>query len=89
VGLGSEVLLEQLRLNFSFRNKFTILLPCGRLVDDNTLKKSAFLKVLLAKLITVVMKTKIRIFNDNEIKGNEELMLLLIKMMDGLCLTPI
>jgi len=31
--LGSEVLLEQVQLNFNFRNKFTILLPCGRLVD--------------------------------------------------------
>ena len=32
---GSEVLLEQVQLNFSFRNKFIILLPCGRLVDNN------------------------------------------------------
>jgi len=30
---GSEVLLEQVQLNFSFRNKFIILFPRGRLVD--------------------------------------------------------
>jgi hypothetical protein len=34
------------------------------------------LKVLLAALSMVVVKTKLRIFNNNEIKGNEELMLL-------------
>jgi hypothetical protein len=36
--VGSEVLLEQVQLNFSFRKKFTIL-PCGRLVDNNTFPK--------------------------------------------------
>jgi len=61
--VGSEVLLEQVQLNFSFRNKFTILLPCGRPVDNNIFsKKCAFLKVLLAALIMVVRKTKMRIF---------------------------
>jgi hypothetical protein len=35
-GVGNEVLLEQVQLNFSFRNKFIILLPCGHLVDNNT-----------------------------------------------------
>ena len=58
--VGSEVLLEQVQLNFNSRNKFTIL-PCGRLVDNNTFKKCAFLKVLLATLITVFMKTKMRV----------------------------
>ena len=29
---GVKHFLEQVQLNFSFRNKFTIL-PCGRLVD--------------------------------------------------------
>ena len=33
---GIEVLLEQLKLNFSFRNKFIVLLPCGLLVNNNT-----------------------------------------------------
>jgi hypothetical protein len=32
-GLGREVLLEQVQLNFSFRYKF-INLPCGLLVDN-------------------------------------------------------
>jgi hypothetical protein len=32
-GVG-EVLLEQVQLNYSFRNKIIILLPCGLLVDN-------------------------------------------------------
>jgi hypothetical protein len=36
--MESEVLLEQVLLNFSFQNKF-INLPCGRLVDNNTFSK--------------------------------------------------
>jgi len=47
--------LEQVQLNFSFRNKFIILHPCGLLVDNNTFSKCAFLKVLLATLIMVFM----------------------------------
>ena len=35
-GVGIEVVLEQVQLNFSFGNKFIILLPCGLLVDNNT-----------------------------------------------------
>ena len=38
-GGGSEVLLEQVQLNFSFRNKFIILIPCGLLVDNDTFSK--------------------------------------------------
>jgi len=41
--VGSEVLLEEVQLNFSFRNKFTIL-PCGRLVDNNTFSKMCVFK---------------------------------------------
>ena len=37
-GVGSEVLLEQVQLNFNFRNKFTIILPCGLLEDNNIFK---------------------------------------------------
>ena len=37
--VGSEVLLKQVQLNFSFRNKFIILLPCGLLADKNTFSK--------------------------------------------------
>jgi hypothetical protein len=43
VGLGSEVLLEQVQLNFSFQNKF-IILPCGLLVDNNTFSKMCVFK---------------------------------------------
>jgi len=34
--LRSAVPSEQLQLNFSFRNKFIILLPCGLLVENKT-----------------------------------------------------
>jgi len=54
-GGGSEVLLEQVQINFSYRNKFTILFPCGLLVDNNTLSKMCGLKVLLVTLIMMVM----------------------------------
>ena len=42
-GIGSEVLLEQVQLNFSFQNKF-IILPCGCLVDNNTFSKMCVFK---------------------------------------------
>jgi len=45
-GRGSEVLLEQMQLNFSFRNKFIIFLPFGLLVDNNTFSKVCVLKSL-------------------------------------------
>jgi len=44
-GMGSEVLLEQVQLNFSFQNKF-IILPCGRLVDNNIFSKMCVFKSL-------------------------------------------
>jgi hypothetical protein len=44
VGCGVEVLLEQVQLNFSFRNKFIILLSCGHLVDNNTFSKMCVFK---------------------------------------------
>ena len=44
-GMGSEVLLEQVQLNFSFQNKF-IILSCGRLVDNNTFSKMYVFKSL-------------------------------------------
>jgi hypothetical protein len=43
--MGSEVLLEQVQLNFSFQNKI-IILPCGRLVDNNTFSKMCVFKSL-------------------------------------------
>jgi hypothetical protein len=44
-GMGSEVLLEQVQLNFSFWNKFVIF-PCGLLVDNNTFPKMCIFKSL-------------------------------------------
>jgi len=44
-GVGSEVLLEQVQLNFSFQNKF-IIVPYGRLVDNNTFSKMCVFKSL-------------------------------------------
>jgi hypothetical protein len=41
--MGSEVLLEQVELNFIFQNKF-IILPYGRLVDNNTFSKMCVFK---------------------------------------------
>jgi hypothetical protein len=43
--MGSEILLKQVQLNFSFQNKF-IILPCGRLVDNNTFSKMCIFKSL-------------------------------------------
>jgi hypothetical protein len=54
-GVGSEILLEQVQLNFSFQNNFTILLVYGPLEGNNTFSKCAFLKVLLSTLTMVVM----------------------------------
>jgi hypothetical protein len=42
--MGSEELLEQVRLNFSFRNKFIILHPYCLLVENNTFSKMCFFK---------------------------------------------
>jgi len=65
---GIEVLLEQLKLNFSFRNKFIVLLPCGLLVNNNT-----FLKMCVFKSLTCYSdygdyggyETEMRISNNN------------------------
>jgi hypothetical protein len=44
-GMGSEEVLEQVQLNFSFQNKF-IILPCGLLVENNTFSEMCFFKIL-------------------------------------------
>jgi len=44
-GMGSEEALEQVQLNFSFRNKFVIL-PCSLLVENNTFSKMCVFKTL-------------------------------------------
>jgi hypothetical protein len=86
----SEVLLEQVQLNFSFRNKFTILLLCGRLVDNNTFSKMCIFKSLNGCTVYGGYKKKLGIFLII-IKSNvmKSLCCCMIKMMDGLCLTPI
>ena len=61
-GRESEVLLEQVQLNFSFRNMFIIVLPCGFLVDNNTFLKMCVLQVFLVTLMIVVMKTEMHVF---------------------------
>jgi len=87
--VGSEVLLEQMQLNFSFRNKFIILLPSGCLVD-NTFSKMCVFKSLTGYTdyggyenqnahFLIIMKSKVM----------KSLCCCMIKMMDGLCLTPI
>jgi hypothetical protein len=86
----SEVLLEQVQLNFSFRNKFTILFPCGRLVDNNTFSTICVFKSLTGYTdyggyenqnahFLIIIKSKVM----------KSLCCCMIKMMDGLCLTPI
>jgi len=44
--MGSEELLEQVQINFRFRNKFITLLPCGHPVDNNTFSKICVFKSL-------------------------------------------
>ena len=43
---GVKLLLEQVQLSFSFRKKFTILLPFGLLEDNNTFSKMCVFKSL-------------------------------------------
>jgi hypothetical protein len=47
------MLLEQVQLNFRFRNKFIIFLRCCLLVNNNTFLKMCFFKVLLATFLSV------------------------------------
>ena len=44
--VGSEVLLEEVQLNFNFRNKFTTILPCDLLEENNTFSKLCVFKSL-------------------------------------------
>ena len=77
-GVGSEVLLEQVQLNFSFRNKFIILLSCRLLVDKNTFSKMCVFKSLTGYTEYGGYENHRTFFNNNEIKGNEELMLVIL-----------
>ena len=88
--VGSEVMLEQVQLNFSFQNKFTILLPCGHLVDNNTFSKMCVFKRLTGYTdyggyenrnvhFLIIMKSKVM----------KSLCCCMVKMMEGLCLSPV
>ena len=43
-------MLEQVQLNFSFRNKFIILLPYDLLVENNTFSKMCIFKSLVSRI---------------------------------------
>jgi hypothetical protein len=77
-GVGSEVLLEQMKLNVSCRNKFIIVLLCGLVVDNNTFLKMCVLKVT-GYTDGVGYETKGVCFSTNKIKGNEELIRVILK----------
>ena len=89
-GMGSEVLLEQVQLNFNFRNKFTTRLPCGRLVDNNTFSKMCAFKSLPGYTDYGGYENRnvpfLIIIKSNVMKS---LCCCMIKMMDGRCLSPV
>ena len=76
--MGSEVLLEQVQLNFSLRNKFIIFLQCGLLVDNNTFSKMSVFKSLTGYTDSGGYENRCAFFNNNKIKDNEELMLFIL-----------
>ena len=77
-GVGSEVLLEQVQLSFSFQNKF-IIFPCGLLVGNNTFSKMCVFKSLTGYTDDGGYESwKALCFNNNKIKGNAELMLVMV-----------
>ena len=61
--MGSEVLLEQMQLNFSFLRKFIILLLRGLLVDNNTFTKMYFSKSLTGYPGEGGYETEMRMFS--------------------------
>jgi hypothetical protein len=86
--MGSEELLEETQLNFSFRKKFITLLPCGHPVDNNTFSKIYVFKSLTAYIdyggyenrnahFKIIIKSNVK----------KSLCCCMIKMMDRLCLT--
>jgi len=82
------------QLNFSFRNKFIILLPCGLLINNNT-----YSKMWVFKSLTVYEdcgsyeNRNAHSLIINKIKGNEQLMLVILNCSllhdqnDGLTVT--
>ena len=77
--MGSEVLLEHVQLNFSFRNKLIILLSCALLVDNNTFSKMCVFKSLTGYTGDGGYENRNAHFlNNNKMQGNEELMLVIL-----------
>jgi len=76
--VGSEVLLELVQLNFSFRNKFIILLLYGLLVDNDTFLKTCFFKSLTGCTDYGGYENRNEHFYNNKIRVNEELMLVIL-----------
>jgi hypothetical protein len=68
-GGRSELLLEQVQLDFSFRNKFIIVLPWGHQVDNNTFSKMCAFKSRTVYADDGGYETKSVYFNNN-IKGS-------------------
>jgi hypothetical protein len=60
--------------NFSFQNKFIIVLPLGHQVDNNTFLSVCLFKRLAGYIYVGCYETKIVYFNNNKIKGNEKLL---------------
>jgi hypothetical protein len=65
--VGNEVLLEKVQLNFSFQNKFIIVLPCGLLVDNYTFSKMCVFKSYWLHWLWWLWKPKCTFFNNNKI----------------------
>jgi hypothetical protein len=79
-GVKSEVLLEQVQLNFSFQNKFIIVLPFGHQVNNNTYSKVCVFKSHTDYTDGGGYETECICFNNNnnnKIKGNEELIMVI------------
>jgi hypothetical protein len=74
----SDVLLEQMQLNFSFRNKLIILFFFFFLLKISHFQKCVFLKVLPLHWLLCLWKPKCSLLDNNKIEGNEELMLVVL-----------
>ena len=75
--MGSEVLLEQVQLNLSFRNQF-IILPCGLLVDNNTFLKMCVFKSLTGYTGDGGYENRNEHFCNDKIKVNKEFILVIL-----------
>jgi len=67
--------LEQVQLNFNFRNKFIILFPCGRLVENNTFSKMCVFKSL----------TGYTVYGGYENRNVHFLIIIKLNVMKSLC----